>query len=93
MADVPRSEVEASEQEGRQREQSLRAPERFYPRPQDVLADPSLSLAEKKELLRNWQVALQGRGGSLGEPRMDHNPEDDEAVRALQQALRQLGAD
>lgn len=82
----------AAVREGQARDESLRSPEHFYPRPEDVVADSSLSRSEKLELLRNWQVQLQGRAGSLEDARLDHEPEDTEVAEALREARHRIEA-
>lgn len=76
--------------EGQQRDRSLRSPEHFYPRPEDVVEDDRLSRDEKLELLRNWQVQLQDRAGALETPRLDREPEDLEVAEALRDARQRM---
>jgi hypothetical protein len=73
---------------------ALADPQNFYPRPQDVLEDDTLSIDDKRSLLRNWQVQLEDRAGALGQaggPGEGHEPESVETHRALQEALARLG--
>jgi len=80
----------ASEHEGAERDRALRAPEHFYPRPEDVLADASLSHDEKIELLRNWQTQLEDRGGALADGARPATTDDTD--RAVRDALDRLQA-
>lgn len=71
-------------------EQALSRPEHFYPRPQDVLDDDSLSREEKHKLLEHWQVQLQDRGGALEHDQLEPHAEHRETEAAVAAALRSL---
>jgi hypothetical protein len=73
----------------RERRDALGNPEHFYPRPQDVLDDDSLSPDEKRAVLDNWLVALEDRAGAAGTAA---TMDDDAGIRqAIDSARRQLG--
>lgn len=72
------------------RERALARPEHFYPRPQDILDDDTLSTEDKRELLQNWQVLLQDRGGALEHDQLAPHPEHAETEAAISAALRSL---
>ena len=92
MTNADHDAEQASEREGQDRENALRDPQHFYPRPEDVLADASLSRGDKIDLLRNWQTQLEDRGGALRDPA--HRPDSaDDVERAICAALQHLGAD
>jgi hypothetical protein len=79
--------------DSRRREDAALNPQHYYPRPEDVLDDDTLSTDEKIALLRNWQVQLEGRGGALGQPPgPGEAPDvhDDETSQAVIAALRQV---
>jgi hypothetical protein len=78
-----------------QRREAAGNPGHFYPRPQDVLADDSLTHDEKIEVLDNWLLALEDLGGALGDAhgpgeRRNHRQEERdlrEDVRAVRSSL------
>jgi hypothetical protein len=72
-------------------EQALSNPEHYYPRPQDILDDDSLSAEDKRNLLENWQVLLQDRGGALEHDQLAAHPEHAETEAAVAAALGTLG--
>ena len=76
-------------QDRQQRRDALAQPEHFYPRPQDVLDDDSLSADDKRSLLDNWQVALEDKAGSLGQPL---GPDEDDPRRESRAMLDEIAA-
>jgi hypothetical protein len=77
----------------RRREDAAMHPQHYYPRPEDVIDDDTLSFEEKHTLLRNWQVMLEDRAGALGQPQgpgAAPTHEEEEMRRAVGEALRQL---
>jgi hypothetical protein len=80
----------------KRREDAASHPQHYYPRPEDVLDDDTLSLDEKSALLRNWQVQLEGRAGVLGQPQGPGKVPgviDEEVHQAVIAALRRLEED
>jgi hypothetical protein len=78
--------------DGARREHALSHPQHYYPRPEDVLDDSSLSPTDKIAVLRNWQVLLQDRGGALEHDQQEPHAEHRETEAAVAAALRALGA-
>lgn len=93
MNNADHEQERASEREVVKRDQALRRPQHFYPRPEDVLADATLHHDEKIELLRNWQVHSEDRGGARADaPDAASTRGDDDVEAAIDRALRQLQA-
>jgi hypothetical protein len=84
--------------DSRERGNAAAHPQHYYPRPEDVLADASLSLDDKRAVLEHWQLTLEDRAGALGRPHgatsgggVDAPDEDREVIRAIDAARRRLG--
>jgi hypothetical protein len=81
-------------QDGKQQQEALGNPQHFYPRPEDVLSDDSLSAEDKRAVLDNWQVALQGKAGTLGTPlgpgEDDPSAEQESMCKAVAEARARL---
>lgn len=83
------SEKRATEDRQHLRE-ALADPQNFYPRPEDVVADPRLSRQDKLTLLDNWQVMLEDKAGALGKPHGPTVPNGDK--RAMLAAIAEARA-
>ena len=92
--DKERLKAERSSISDRQRRSdALANPQNFYPRPEDVLEDDTLSAQDKRTLLRNWQVQVEDRAGALGQPQgpgEDFDQENREVHAAIVAAMARL---
>jgi hypothetical protein len=92
MDEDPTKQEQIDMDDRKRREDALANPQKFFPRPEDVLLDDSLSPDEKRTLLNNWRVQLEDRGGALepGTHAVDTEDDDRSMHAAVADALARL---